>query len=816
MDSVVSDTAVLDIAIIGSGPAGLSAAARAAERGLRCVVLERAAHLADTVWAYQKRKLVMAEPAVLPQRGPLPFAAGSREAVLDAWRRHAEDLRLPIELGQNVVSLRREASGLLHLTSATGRTWTARHVVVAVGTRGNPRRLGVPGEELPHVADRLVDPDAHVDEEIVVVGAGDSALEIALALCTHNRVHLIVRTPEIVRAKEALEREVLGRRDLGQLQIHFSTTVQAIAPGVVDLQGAEGQERVAADRLIKAIGADPPRRLLERWGLDMTGPGHDARPSLGAHYESTSLPGVHLVGAVTGRDLIKLGINQGFEVVEAIAGEPVPPADEDLLCQRLTGWHGSAAQRLDTLRDALPVFQGADLELLREIFLDVTVHELADGEVIVRENDYTDSFLAISDGRVAVRKRGADGREHQVTELQAGNFFGEMGLLSGRRRNATVVASGPTRILELPRKAMLKLLHLAPSVRKEIDRAFLVRALRSFLFPTLPEGEIWWLAARARVARVERDEVIFREGDPADAFYLLRTGMVKLSRASGDREVILTYLVAGNYFGEGSLIRGSLEEGAPRTATVTAIFPSELVVLERDAFVSFLDAHPAERDRLLHMLEEKKLSSLESEAAGIGEVLGQLIETEAVIGTDVLIIDNHKCIRCGNCIAACEGVHDDGQARLSLTGDQVANLLLPNSCMQCENPLCMLDCPPDAIVRRPGGEILIKDTCIGCGNCATNCPYDNIFMVHPRKPSLTGRVGDFLGGLFGSLLGGGRERGHSVEQEVAVKCDLCRDVRGGPACVRSCPTGAALRLEPQDPEDLRRSVEELVDPGDLL
>ena len=173
------------------------------------------------------------------------------------------------------------------------------------------------------------------------------------------------------------------------------------------------------------------------------------------------------------------------------------------------------------------------------------------------------------------------------------------------------------------------------------------------------------------------------------------------------------------------------------------------------------------------------------------------------MGTDVLVIDNHKCVRCGNCIAACEGVHDDGQARLSLTGNMVANLLLPNSCMQCENPLCMLDCPPDAIVRRPGGEILIKDNCIGCGNCEANCPYDNIFMVHPKP-----RGGPF--GWIGRLFG--RE---AVEQEVAVKCDLCRDVRGGPACVRSCPTGAAIRLEPGGPDDLRRQVTELIEPGVL-
>jgi len=168
------------------------------------------------------------------------------------------------------------------------------------------------------------------------------------------------------------------------------------------------------------------------------------------------------------------------------------------------------------------------------------------------------------------------------------------------------------------------------------------------------------------------------------------------------------------------------------------------------------------------------------------------------MGTQTLIIDEHKCIRCGNCIAGCEGVHSDGQARLSLTGIKFYNLLAPNSCWQCENPMCMLDCPPDAIVRDPRGEVYIKSNCIGCGNCERNCPYDNIFMVH-KEPKKT--IFSWVASLFG--------KGHEndIEQTVAVKCDLCREIKGGPACVRSCPTGAAIRLTP---EEYRSTLEELV------
>jgi CRP-like cAMP-binding protein/thioredoxin reductase/Fe-S-cluster-containing hydrogenase component 2 len=782
-----------ELIIVGAGPGGLAAAAHARTLGLPYVVLERGDHLADTVFCYQAGKHVMAEPGLVPRRSELPFKAGSREAVLAGWERAAADLALEVRLRQEVTRLTRGAGGSFVVGTAAGDEYEGGHVLLALGTQGNPRRLGVPGEDLPHVATRLIDPAAYSGQDVLVVGAGDSALEVALALARENQVGLVVRTPEILRAKEALEREALSAAATGQMKIYFGTTVSRIHAERTELKTPEGDLSVPARHVFLKLGATPPRKLLEAWGVAFTGEGREAMPVLSPAYEST-VPGLYLVGAVSGRDLIKLAINQGYEAVEAIAGRACDPADEEVLCARLPFWEGKAAERIGQLRDEIPLFGAADELQLREVLLASRVVSFQEGETILAQNDYTDSFLAITEGAVgiSIRPEGG-GASRRVAVLSAGNFFGEMSLVSGRRRNATAAAVEATRLIEIPRKAMVKLLHTAPAVRRMVDEVFLIRAFRKYLFPETPEAPLWELVARATAERLDRGAVVFREGDPGDAFYLIRSGMVKIAKLSGTREIVVSYLVAGNSFGETALL-----DGARRTATVSAIFPTELVRLGKDVCDEFLARHPEARADLVARLEPRRIENLVLDATPrAGEVLHDLIEAEVVMGTDALIIDNYKCVRCGNCIAACEGVHDDGQARLSLSGIQIYNILAPNSCWQCADPLCMLDCPPDAIVRNARGEVYIKSNCIGCGNCERNCPYDNIFMVHPRP-----RAGPF--GWLARLLGRGAA---AVEREVAVKCDLCSGLAGGPACVRSCPTGAALRV---DPRTYQRTIEEIV------
>jgi len=786
------------LVIVGAGPGGLAAAAHAHAEGVSYVLLERTDHLADTIFCYQARKHVMAEPGNVPLRSELEFELGSREQILGSWQDHVEQQGLNVHFKQDLTSLKKEGATFL-LKTAAGDEYETDSVVLAIGTQGSPRTMDVPGEDLPHVLPRLGDPDEYEDKDILVVGAGDSALEIALALAEQNRVGLVVRKPTIERAKEVLAEQIRKLDAAGRMKVHYRANPKEVREGEAVLFTPEKEYSVPADFIFVKIGATAPRKFLEGCGIEFTGPGREALPKISSTYE-TSVAGLYLIGATSGQDLIKLAINQGYEVVEHILGHAIDPADEDLVCENLHLWQGKAVERIAQLQDEIPLFGKADELSLREMFRSVTVRSYRDGETILRQNDSTQTLVVIAAGQVAisVRQEGG-GKEREVAALSAGNFFGEMGLISGRRRNATATARGRADIIEIPRKAMLKLLRSCPPVKEELDRTFLIRAFRQYLFPDASADLLLKLARRAETVNVDRDHVLFAEGDPGDAFYLIRSGMVKISKQSGDREVVVSYLEAGNSFGETALL-----EGVRRTASVATIFPSELIRMSKEDCDAVLVEYPEERDALVARLEGSRIDNLILDATpGAGRVAHDLIRHEVVMGTDALIIDNHKCVRCNNCVHACESVHDDHQARLSLTGIEFYNLLAPNSCWQCIDPKCMLECPPDAIVRNPRGEVFIKSNCIGCGNCERNCPYDNIFMVYPK--AWYERLG-VLGGFLGRIFAGGEK----VKQQVAVKCDLCASLSGGPACVRSCPTGAAIRL---DPQTYQQTLEELVVQG---
>jgi Fe-S-cluster-containing hydrogenase component 2 len=185
-----------------------------------------------------------------------------------------------------------------------------------------------------------------------------------------------------------------------------------------------------------------------------------------------------------------------------------------------------------------------------------------------------------------------------------------------------------------------------------------------------------------------------------------------------------------------------------------------------------------------------------------GDIISFLIQQGAGEATDILLIDEDLCVRCDNCEKACAETHG-GTSRLRReAGPTFASVHVPTSCRHCEHPHCMKDCPPDAIHRAPNGEVFIQDNCIGCGNCERNCPYGVIKLASkpPKKPGLLQWL------LFGAGSGPGEapykkkkvKEGEAAPEKKAVKCDMCKDLPGGAACVRACPTGAAIRISPEE------------------
>ena len=827
------------VAIIGSGPAGLSAAAHAAKLGLNHILLEAQAHLADTIYKYQKGKHVMAEPAYLDLRSPLGFAAGTRESVLNRFDDEVVALGTQVQHKAVVTAIQGE-KGRFWISLDSGELVLAGQIVLAIGLQGNLRTLGVKGDNLPQVQYQLDDPRSYGGETIIVVGAGDAAIENALALADNDsRVLLLNRNEEFSRCKEGNLSAIQAAVREGTLSCRYSTSIDHIAqagkagaeddynstmmvsvadlskrqarkgtaPGLqVVLNTPLGEERVTCHRVIARLGAIPPRRLVESFGVSFSSGEAAALPLLSPTYES-SVPGLYVVGALGGYPLIKQAMNQGYEAIESICGRTVIPADEPLLEKKFAAVVQAHAELrgvadvLSLVARNMPWLKGLSPLQLREFMLESDLRLPKPGSVIFERNDYSNSFFSIVRGEVQIKGVDDAAKDAAPIVLGAGSFFGELGLISGRRRSATVLAGKGCMLVETPVRAMRKLLASVESVRKELDQVALRRAVRKYVARDVSEAELTGLIEGSQIRHYKSGEALFNEGDKSDGLYLIRRGSVMVSRNLGGREVVLSYVPAGNYVGEMALMLD-----APRSATVRAAAPAEAIVLLAGNVTDLLARHAGMRGQI----DDQYLSRIQANqamAANVqsGNLISFLLQQGVGEATDVLLIDESLCIRCDNCEKACADTHF-GTSRLDReAGPTYDNLHVPTSCRHCEHPHCMKDCPPDAIHRSPNGEVYITDSCIGCGNCEKNCPYGVIQMAPlAEKKGIQSMWAWLLFGLgrepgaavaTGAGKAGAKDQPSAVKQ--AVKCDMCKDIKSGPACVRACPTGAAIRISPE-------------------
>jgi Fe-S-cluster-containing dehydrogenase component/CRP-like cAMP-binding protein len=433
-----------------------------------------------------------------------------------------------------------------------------------------------------------------------------------------------------------------------------------------------------------------------------------------------------------------------------------------------------------------------------------------------------------------------------------------MSVLAGTQRNATVRApkDQTVQVLEVQRPA-LRLLRKLPTFGQALDatyrkhgRSNLIREIAKVT--DLSAEAIGQLESISKFRVYAKNHALFRSGELANRLYVLKSGWARLTpktqllniEGAGEggngrgvtrnwnAKSVESYVGPSHCFGVDAITRDGEWE-----YTCTLMERSEVLEIP----ISKLRQQPELRETLLLAFSGMAVPTeakawLESrEPAPVAKAQEELIETGLVDATNLLVMDMDLCVRCGNCSMACHQIH--GQSRLVRRGIHVnrpvslkknssyQSVLAPAVCLHCKDPECLTGCPTGAIARFPDGAVDIDyKTCIGCADCATQCPYEAISMI-PRKA----REGDNGKGKHGGRLKRWLRLASdplppSVEQTddlLAVKCNLCAGTPLNPkgakrqaySCEESCPTGALLRVDPSSYFAEIKNIEGLIFKG---
>jgi Fe-S-cluster-containing hydrogenase component 2 len=398
---------------------------------------------------------------------------------------------------------------------------------------------------------------------------------------------------------------------------------------------------------------------------------------------------------------------------------------------------------------------------------------------------------------------------------------GEMACLSGSPRSADVFVTEDAEVWEVRRNVLDRLMRL-PSRRAKFEAGYRERSLdlvlqTSDLFKNIGKDEyraiVDYLRQRLSFVRVSPGQVLFRQGDRATDLYLIRLGHVRVGVRRYNDEVRVLSRGPGTILGEIGLLALSPEDATKtveqveqrlkyaleaagdnlaaaiptgfRTATCSALNYLELARLGRPEFLEMVRRFPVLRRRLI----EQSLESLRTEE--INPLVSSYVEQGLYEGQNILVLDMDLCTRCDECTKGCIQQHGSESHGLPITrllrdGLRFGDYLVATACRSCTDPHCMSGCPVDSIHRGRHLQIVIEDHCIGCGLCASNCPYGNIFMVPNKRRSIEVADADDPGETM------------MVAQLKAATCDLC-DAEGHlsapqPRCVSSCPHEAAARM----------------------
>ena len=258
----------LDVVIVGAGPAGISASLAAKEAGLRFVTIEQEDGLGGSVYHFPRRKLAMTAPMKLPIVGKFNKYEISKEELLTFWNRITRDNGLPIRFSERMDTMKKSGTGFVVKTSKN--SYKTKNVLLAIGRRGTPRKLGVPGEDQAKVVYNLIDAEQYRKQHVLVVGGGDSAAEAALAIAAEQgtTVMLSCRGDEIFTRPKEKNRQLLREAvENGRIKVALHCEVKEIGQDSVTLEQEGRKGRMKNDAVIICAGGTLPTPMLKEIGV---------------------------------------------------------------------------------------------------------------------------------------------------------------------------------------------------------------------------------------------------------------------------------------------------------------------------------------------------------------------------------------------------------------------------------------------------------------------------------------------------------------------------------------------------------------------
>lgn len=258
-----------DLVIVGAGPAGISGSLEAKRIGLKTVVLEQDT-LGGTVFSFPRSKIVMTSPMDLPLYGKVQLTETKKSELLNLWVTALDKNQIKVKENTKVEHIAKEGD-LFKVVTSTGDHYLTKTVLLAIGRRGTPRKLNVPGEQLEKVAYRLLEPEMISGKDILVVGGGDSAVEAAMSLAEQNRVNLSYRGEAFQRIKPKNSERISGAIAEHKLEVHFQSQVREIKEQEVSLLMSDNSLKTMPNDLVYIFaGGELPTEFLKKAGVEIT------------------------------------------------------------------------------------------------------------------------------------------------------------------------------------------------------------------------------------------------------------------------------------------------------------------------------------------------------------------------------------------------------------------------------------------------------------------------------------------------------------------------------------------------------------------